>query len=308
MDQDILDQAMKTCRVIQSPTFSQASEPNFELYDPADRMISLPEDPISTQTKTQNNLSTSTTLSTQAPPTSVDTSTIALPDQVSQKGVVSIQRVQDTDPVESYTTSTVPFNPPSPPSTLISTDLSTQTPSTRFQDASTQTGSLEKIVQANMKDMMGESFKIFAQVLGEKFATYHPTEALQGIQSALACQNQNMLQLAQCIEKEVLESRKQHLKLGENPLASAISTLTKFVDDLRTDFPAYTARPASESHHQRTSQALESVVSGINTLLSTIRPVQQTQSRPAQPPNLAQSLNQCLSPMCLLMKPLSSTD
>ena len=95
MDQDILDQAMKSCRVVPSPTFSQASEPNFEIYDPADRMITLPQDPISPismQTTTQNNLSTTTTLSTQAPPTPVDTSTNALPDHVSLEGVVSIQK------------------------------------------------------------------------------------------------------------------------------------------------------------------------------------------------------------------------
>ena len=127
MDQDILGQAMKTCRVVPSPTFSQASEPNFEIYDPANRMITLPEDtisPISTQT-THSNPSTTTTLSTQVSPTVVNISTNALPDHVSLEGVASIQRSQDTDPVESYTTSTMPLNPPSPPSTLISTDLST---------------------------------------------------------------------------------------------------------------------------------------------------------------------------------------
>ena len=66
-----------------------------------------------------------------------------------------------------------------------------------------------------MREMMGENFKIFAQVLGQKFAAYHPTEVLQGMQSALACQSQNILQLAQCIEKEVQETaseagRKSH--------------------------------------------------------------------------------------------------
>ena len=280
MDQDILDQAMKTCEVVPSPTFSQASEPNFEIYDPTDRMIMLPEDPISpisTHTTTHSN---TTTLSTQVPPTSIDISTNALP----LEGIVSIQRVQDTDPVESYTSSTMPFHPPSLPSTRVSTDTSTQTPSTSFQDASKQTDSLDRIVQASMKEMMGERFKTFAQVLGEKFAPNHPTEALQSIQSALACHNQNMLQLAQCIEKEVLESRKQHLKLGENFQASAISTLTQSVDDLCTDFPAYTKRPASKTQHQRTFQALKSAVSGIKTMMSTLWPETPSQSaQPSQP-------------------------
>ena len=146
MDQDILDQAMKTCGVVPSPTFSQASEPNFEIYDPTDRMIMLPEDPIS-PISTHTTHSNTTTLSTQVPPTSIDISTNALP----LEGIVSIQRVQDTDPVESYTSSTMPFHPPSLPSTRVSTDTSTQTPSTSFQDASKLTDSLDRIVQASMK-------------------------------------------------------------------------------------------------------------------------------------------------------------
>ena len=150
-----------------------------------------------------------------------------------------------------------------------------------FTNVATQTDSLDTIVKDSMREMMADSFQVFAQVLGEKFAQYHPTEALQGIQSALDCHNQNILQLAQVIENQVNECRKQHVKLGENPLASAITTLVASVNDLRTDFRSYAERPASESQHQRTSQALQSVVTGINTLMAKLLH-QPSQSQPTQ--------------------------
>ena len=148
-------------------------------------------------------------------------------------------------------------------------------------NVATQTDSLDTIVKDSMREMMADSFRVFAQVLGEKFAQYHPTEALQGIQSALDCHNQNILQLAQVIENQVNECRKQQVKLGENPLASAITTLVASVNDLRTDFRSYAERSASESQHQRTSQALQSVVTGINTLMAKLLH-QPSQSQPAQ--------------------------
>ena len=65
---------------------------------------------------------------------------------------------------------------------------------------------------------------------------------------------------------------------------AAVKTLGNSVDDLRIEFKSYQQRPVSESHHSRTATALQSVVTGINTVVRTLQGHQQLPTCP--PPQL----------------------
>ena len=68
-------------------------------------------------------------------------------------------------------------------------------------------------------------------------------------------------------------------------LGAKIDTLNSSIGDLRNEFASYCKRPASDSQHDRTSQALQAVVAGINVVTRTL----QDQGRVPQIPAVAKS-------------------
>ena len=131
------------------------------------------------------------------------------------------------------------------------------------------------------REIFTEGMMAFGRVIGTRLAV--PATGLQGVQDALKCTNQNLLQLAQVIEAQNKLTRQHQQKMTPESLGAKIDTLNSSIGDLRTEFASYCKRPASESQHDRTSQALQAVVSGISVVTRTL----QDQGRVPQSPAVA---------------------
>ena len=168
--------------------------------------------------------------------------------------------------------------------TPATTSPSTSTDKVATAEVSSQTDSWEDFMRCQMKELFTAGMTAFANVMGQKMQRYPPPVELQGVQHSLDTTNQNLLQLAQCIEaqnKLILEER---AKYSDATFLAAVKTLGNSVNDLRTEFKSYQQRPVSESQHSRTATALQSVVTGINTLVCTLQGHQQLPTCP--PPQL----------------------
>ena len=105
VDGDILEATMCTCGVTPSPSFSQFSEPNCDIYDPAD-LGTPPEDPLTPlpavipSTTANNNRSTEVIETCTTPLTTQ--SDVILPTE----NIASIHKLSTDEPFESYSTAT----------------------------------------------------------------------------------------------------------------------------------------------------------------------------------------------------------
>ena len=133
------------------------------------------------------------------------------------------------------------------------------------------------------REIFTEGMMAFGRVIGTRLAV--PATGLQGVQDALNCTNQNLLQLAQVIEAQNKLTRQHQQKMTPESLGAKIDTLNSSIGDLRTEFASYCKRPASESQHDRTLQALQAVVSGISAVTRTL----QDQGLVPQSPAVAKS-------------------
>ena len=133
------------------------------------------------------------------------------------------------------------------------------------------------------REIFTEGMMAFGWVIGTRLAV--PATGLQGVQDALNCTNQNLLQLAQVIEAQNKLTRQHQQKMTPESLGVKIDILNSSIGDLRTEFASYCKRPASESQHDPTSQALQAVVSGISVVTRTL----QDQGRIPQSPAVAKS-------------------
>ena len=168
--------------------------------------------------------------------------------------------------------------------TQATTSPSTSTYNVATVEVSSQTDSWEDFMQCQMKELFTTGMTAFANVMGQKMQRYPPPVDLQGVQNSLDTTNKNLLQLAQCVEaqnKLILEER---AKYSDATFLAAVKTLGISVNDLRTEFKSYQQRPVSESHHSRTATALQSVLTGINTVVCTLQGHQQLPTCP--PPQL----------------------
>ena len=144
-------------------------------------------------------------------------------------------------------------------------------------DAACQTSSLADIVKPIVKEMWLEGMSVFACAMGQKLREFAPAAEMQGMKHSLDVTNQNLAQLAQCIEAQNRITQEERARFSDGVFADSIKTLNHSINDLRADFRSYQSRPASESQHSRTAAALDSVVAGINVVVQSVQRKQAPQ-------------------------------
>ena len=133
------------------------------------------------------------------------------------------------------------------------------------------------------REIFTEGMMAFGRVIGTRLAV--PAAGLHGVQDAFNCTNQNLLQPAQVIEAQNKLTRQHQQKMTPESLGAKIDTLNSSIGDFRTKFASYCKCPASECQHDRTSQTLQAVVSGISVVTRTL----QDQGCVPQSPAVAKS-------------------
>ena len=122
---------------------------------------------------------------------------------------------------------------------------------------------------------------VFGAVIGRKIAEASPANALVGVQTNLAITNENLLQLAQCIESQNNLFRKEREKHSTSNFIEAVWTLSSSANDRRADFRKFASLPASETQHSRTANA---VVDGIMQLNQKLNAINSTNSSNSENP------------------------
>ena len=287
---DVLEKAMVESSIPCSPSFSRLSEPNCEVFDTIDTV------PSDTTCKSSSPLSESQLLDEENTTLEAVKSILdEIKDDSSVSPLPQTSTLINLTPINStvpeIVTSDSPTNTPATITcdksvyvTQATTSPSTSTDNVATVEVSSQTDSWEDFMRCQMKELFTAGMTAFANVMGQKMQRYPPPVELQGVQNSLDTTNQNLLQFAQCIEaqnKLILEER---AKYSDATFLAAVKTLENSVNDLRTEFKSYQQRPVSESHHSRTATALQSVVTGINTVVCTLQGHQQLPTCP--PPQL----------------------
>ena len=175
-----------------------------------------------------------------------------------------------TDPLSTSSASTITEN-----STVT---VSTETETSSTSDSACQTDSWDTFVKVQMKEMFTEGMAVFGAVIGRKIAEASPANSLVGVQTNLAITNENLLQLAQCIESQNNLIRKEREKYSTSNFIDAVKTLSSSVNDMRADFRKFASLPASETQHSRTANALKAVVDGITQLNQKLNATNSTNS------------------------------
>ena len=196
---------------------------------------------------------------------------IALASSTEESNMPSInyadKSVSVTMPTASVSTGTDPKS-----TTSVSTCM--ETPTTA--NSSCQTDAWDTFVKNQMKQMFTEGMTVFGAVLGKKIAEVSPMSALVGVQNNLAITNQNLLQLAQCIENQNRLIRQERVKYSTASFIHTVKTLATSFNDMWADFHSFSTLPTSETQHSRTADALQAVVDDINLLNQKLIPPNTT--------------------------------
>ena len=105
----------------------------------------------------------------------------------------------------------------------------------------------DTFVKDLMKQMFVEGMTVFGAALGSWNSEVSSTPALVGIQNNLPITNQNLLQLALCIENQNRFISQEREKYSTANFIDTVKTLATSVNDMWTDFRSFSTLPTSET-------------------------------------------------------------